>query len=502
MFGRVLIANRGEIALRVIRALRDLGVESVAVYSDADTGAPHVLAADQARRLGPAPAGESYLLADRVVEAALDAGCHAVHPGYGFLAENAAFAEACAAAGLTFIGPGADAIRTMGSKLAARRAMQAAGVPVVPGGPDGADAGRDNEALTEYAASIGFPVLVKASAGGGGKGMRVVHEAAELPAALDLCRSEAAGAFGDGTLYMEKYLARPRHIEFQVFADAQGNCFHLHERECSIQRRHQKIVEECPSPAVDEELRRRMGEVAVAAAAAVSYVGAGTVEFLLDESGEFYFLEMNTRLQVEHPVTEEVLGIDLVAAQILTAAGEDLPFRPDAVSPRGHAIECRLYAEDPGDGFLPQAGPLLLVRLPEGPGVRVDAAAREGDEVSSYYDPLIAKIITWGPDRAAAIARMERALHDTIILGTSTNRDFLLEVIRHAAFRDGDLNTHFIDEHLPRWSPMEQVPDEALALALLATSAGAPAAAAGGRRSDPGPWGRMGRWRSLEQGGA
>jgi acetyl-CoA carboxylase biotin carboxylase subunit len=502
-FARVLVANRGEIAIRVMHTLREMEIESVAVFSDADRDAPHVLAADQARRLGPAPAAESYLRIDRVVEAALASGCQAIHPGYGFLSENAAFADACAQAGLVFIGPPAEAMRVMGSKLAARRAMQAAGVPVVPGGPDAADERLDDQALSRFAAQIGYPVLVKASAGGGGKGMRLVHAPAELPAALALCRSEALLAFGDGTLYIEGCLARPRHIEFQVFGDAAGRCFHLRERECSVQRRHQKVIEETPSTAVDDGLRTRMGEAAAAAARAVGYRGAGTVEFLLDATGAFYFLEMNTRLQVEHPVTEELLGIDLVAAQLLTAAGQPLPWAPEALAPRGHAIECRLYAEDPAAGFLPQAGPLLLVRLPQGPGVRVDGALREGDEVTAFYDPMLAKIIATGADRAAAVARMERALEETIVLGVPTNRDFLLEVIRHKAFRAGEISTHFIAEHLADWTPPMVPPDEMVALAALAASSSAPATGSGpatGRGSAPGPWERLGSLRFSSTG--
>ncbi len=498
MFGRVLVANRGEIALRIIRSLRDMEVESVAVFSDEDRNAPHVLAADQARSLGAADPVEPYLNVERVVAAALESGCQAIHPGSGFLSENPAMAEACDAAGLVFVGPTAEAMRIMGDKLASRRAMQAAGVSVVPGGPEEPGAGRDRGALTSWARQAGFPVLVKASAGGGGKGMRVVRQASELAAALELCASEAQQAFGDDTLYMERYLERSRHIEIQVFGDHQGRVFHLFERECSVQRRHQKIIEESPSVAVDEELRRRMGEAAVAAASAVSYRGAGTVEFLLDTTGSFYFLEMNTRLQVEHPVTEEVLGVDLVEAQIRTAAGEPLSFDPDQLSTRGHAVECRLYAEDPAAGFLPQAGRLLLVRLPEGPGVRVDGALRQGDEISHRYDPLLAKIITWGREREQALARMERALEDTVVLGIPTNRNFLLDVVRHDAFRAGQLSTQFIEEHLHDWSPPEQLPDEVAALAAVASE---------GRRAsrtaaadEPGPWARLGDWRLLSDG--
>jgi len=498
VFGRVLVANRGEIAMRVIRSLRDMGVESVAVFSDVDAHAPHALAADQARSLGAAEPMEPYLSVERVVAAAVESGCQAIHPGYGFLSENAAMAEACEAAGLVFVGPPAQAMRVMGDKLASRRAMEAAGVPVVPGGPGEPGAGGDREALMSWAREARFPLLVKASAGGGGKGMRVVRQFSELAAALELCASEAKQAFGDDTLYMEHYLERPRHIEVQVFGDYQGRVSHLFERECSVQRRHQKIVEESPSVAVDETLRRQMCEAAVAAASAVGYRGAGTVEFLLDTSGSFYFLEMNTRLQVEHPVTEEVLGVDLVEAQIRTAAGEPLSFQPDQLTLRGHAMECRLYAEDPAAGFLPQAGRLLLLRLPEGPGVRVDGALRQGGEISDRYDPLLAKIITWGPDRRQALARMERALEDTVVLGIPTNRDFLLAVLRHDEFRGGRLSTQFVEEHLHDWSPPEQLPDEVAALAAVASEERMASGTATGE--EPGPWARLGDWRLLPDG--
>jgi acetyl-CoA carboxylase biotin carboxylase subunit len=495
MFNRVLVANRGEIALRVIRTLRDMDVESVAVFSEVDDKAPHTLAADQARLLGSSDSGEPYLSVERVVAAALESGSQAVHPGYGFLSENAGLAQACAQAGLVFIGPPAESIRVMGDKLASRRAMQAAGVPVVPGGPEDLRAGQDTETLASWAEKIGFPVLVKASAGGGGKGMRVVREAAQLAPALALCRSEAEQAFGDGTVYMERYLERPRHIEFQVFGDCRDHVFHLFERECSVQRRHQKIIEESPSTAVDEDLRVRMGKAAVAAGRAVGYRSAGTVEFLLDASGVFYFLEMNTRLQVEHPVTEEVLGVDLVRAQILTAAGEPLPFDPETLSLRGHAVECRLYAEDPEADFLPQAGRLLLVRLPEGPGVRVDGALRQGDEISHSYDPMLAKVVTWAPDREVALARMERALEDTVVLGIPTNRDFLLDTLRHPEFRAGRLSTQFVEEHMSAWSPPSELPDEVVALAAMAGEERATTVAHDGQ--EPGPWARLGEWRVL-----
>jgi acetyl-CoA carboxylase biotin carboxylase subunit len=445
---RLLIANRGEIALRIIRACRELGVETVAIYSDADRLAPHVRAADVAMRVGPPPAAESYLDINAIVDAARRSGADAVHPGYGFLSERAAFAAACVDAGLIFVGPPASAIEAMGSKIGARRLMERAGVPVVPGGtPDD----QTDDGIAGAARAIGFPVLVKASAGGGGKGMRVARDEAALAEAIPAARREAAAAFGDGTLYVERLVERPRHVEIQVFADTAGRTVHLFERECSIQRRHQKVIEESPSPALTASLRAKMGAAAVAAAEACGYQNAGTIEFLVEGTGDearFYFLEMNTRLQVEHPVTEAVTGVDLVRAQLHVAAGGALPWRQADLVQRGHAVECRVYAEDPAAGFLPQAGPLLVYHEPAGPGVRVDSGVEQGADVPVQYDPMLAKLITSGEHRAAAIARASAALRRFAVLGVRTNIPFLIRVLEHPAFAAGDIHTGFIDAHL------------------------------------------------------
>jgi propionyl-CoA carboxylase alpha chain len=440
---KVLVANRGEIARRVLRTLRAMGIAGVAVYSDADASAPHVADADEAVRIGPAPARESYLGVERLLDAARRTGADAVHPGYGFLAENADFAQACADAGLTFIGPTPAAIRAMGSKIEAKRIMAKAGVPIVPG------AEGDDAALVAAAAKIGFPVLVKASAGGGGKGMRIVRAAEQLPAALAAAHREAEHAFGDGTLLLERYVEAPRHVEVQIFGDVHGNAIHLFERECSIQRRHQKVLEEAPSPAVDAGLRARLGEAAVKAARAIGYVGAGTVEFILAPDGAFWFLEVNTRLQVEHPVTECITGLDLVRLQIEVARGEPLRVRPEALRIDGHAIEARLYAEDAVRDFLPASGRVTLWAPPEVPGVRWDVGVAIGSEVGVHYDPMLAKVIAHGADRAEAIARLAAALRGLGVAGLTTNRDFLLAVLRHPAFAAGELDTHFVERHLP-----------------------------------------------------
>ncbi|HSL20864.1 MAG TPA: acetyl-CoA carboxylase biotin carboxylase subunit [Vicinamibacterales bacterium] len=463
---RVLVANRGEIALRIIRACRERDLETVAVYSEIDAAAPHVRAAGRAVCLGPAPAAESYLRIDRILEAAHATGADAVHPGYGFLSESAAFAEACASSGLTFIGPPAHAIRLMGSKVAARELMERAGVPVVPGATPRE---QSDEGVLDAARRAGFPALVKAAAGGGGKGMRVLASergTAELVAAA---RREALAAFGDGALYVERLIERPKHVEMQVFADARGNAIHLFERECSAQRRHQKIVEESPSPALSARVRDAMGSAAVAAARAVGYRGAGTVEFLLEGQGEdarFFFLEMNTRLQVEHPVTEAVTGCDLVHAQLAVAAGEPLPWTQAELSRRGHAIECRIYAEDPSNDFLPQAGRLLVYREPRGPGIRVDAGVVEGSEIPVHYDPLIAKLIAHAETRDGAIARAAAALHDFPVLGVRTNVPFLLRLLADAEFRAGRLHTGSIDERRASFLPEAADPPPAVRAAL------------------------------------
>jgi acetyl-CoA carboxylase biotin carboxylase subunit len=444
-FQKILIANRGEIAQRVLRGVRELGIASVAVYSDADARAPHVAAADEAVRIGPAPSAESYLAIDRILEAARAVGADAIHPGYGFLAENADFAEHCGAASLAFIGPPVQAIRKMGNKREAKAIMQAAGVPVIPGV---SGEGKSDDELAAEARKIGYPVLVKACAGGGGKGMRVVASEADLPGALAAARREATAAFGDDALLLERYFDAPRHVEIQIFGDSQGQLLHCFERECSIQRRFQKIIEEAPSPVVDDRLRREMGAAAVAAGKAIGYVGAGTVEFLVDAAGDFHFLEVNTRLQVEHPVTEAVTGLDLVHWQIRVAQGEPLPLGQDELILNGHAIEARLYAEDPANDFLPATGRIALWEPPELPGVRVDSGVAVGSEVGIHYDPLLAKLIAVGGDRAEAIRRLAVALRRLGVGGVTTNREFLIAVLEHPAFEAGEFDTHFIERHL------------------------------------------------------
>jgi 3-methylcrotonyl-CoA carboxylase alpha subunit len=464
MFGTVLVANRGEIAVRIIRTLRALGIRSVAVYSDADAEARHVRAADLAIRLGPAPAAESYLNADAILTAAAASGAQAVHPGYGFLSESAAFARACAAAGLVFIGPPPAAIEAMGDKIAAKATVAAAGVPVVPG--VGAPGLSDTD-LAAAVAGIGFPVLIKPSAGGGGKGMRLVRAAGELPAALEGARREAQAAFGDGTLLAERYISRPRHIEIQVLADRHGHVIHLGERECSLQRRHQKIIEEAPSPLLDGPRRAAMGAAAVEAARSVGYVGAGTVEFIVsgEAPGDFYFLEMNTRLQVEHPVTELVTGWDLVELQVRVAAGEPLPVCQEQVRLSGHAIEARVYAEDPARGFLPTGGTVLALREPDLPHVRVDSGLAENTTVSSAYDPMLAKVIAYGEDRGQALRRLDGALAGMAVLGVTTNIAFLRTLLGHPDVVAGRLDTGLAERAVPA---AEAIPADVLAAAALA----------------------------------
>ncbi|MEU6037971.1 biotin carboxylase N-terminal domain-containing protein [Actinomadura sp. NPDC047616] len=458
MFESVLVANRGEIAVRVFRTLRRLGVRSVAVHTDADAGARHVREADEAVRI------PSYLDVDAVVAAARAAGAEAVHPGYGFLAENAGFARACAAAGLVFVGPPAAAIEAMGDKIRAKRTVAAAGVPVVPGRDE---PGLSDEELVDAALDVGLPVLLKPSAGGGGKGMRLVRDAPDLPDAIAAARREARAAFGDDTLLVERFVGNPRHIEIQVFADAHGNAVHLGERECSLQRRHQKIVEEAPSPLLDAATRERMGAAAVAAAEAVGYTGAGTVEYIVsaDRPGEFFFMEMNTRLQVEHPVTELVTGLDLVELQLRVAAGEPLPLTQDDVSLNGHAVEARVYAEDPARGFLPTGGRVLLLDEPS--GTRVDSGLEEGDEVGGSYDPMLAKVIAWGADRAAALQGLDRALASYTLLGVPTNVAFLRALLRHPDVAAGRLDTGLVERSLTDLTAGGSVPGEVLAAAAL-----------------------------------
>jgi 3-methylcrotonyl-CoA carboxylase alpha subunit len=448
-FDSVLVANRGEIADRILRTCSAMGLRTVAVFSDADADAPHVRRADEAVRIGPPPASESYLSVERVLEAARLTGAQAVHPGYGFLSENAAFAKAVEAAGLVWIGPPPSAIEAMGSKIEAKRVAQEVGVPIVPGymGQDQSD-----EAMLREAQRVGLPLLVKASAGGGGKGMRIVRALDDLSAALAASKREAKNAFGDDALMLERYIEEPRHVEVQILGDHHGNVVHLFERECSIQRRYQKIIEESPSTALDEGLRREMGEAAVALARKIGYANAGTVEFIVAPTGEFYFLEVNTRLQVEHPVTEALTGLDLVRLQVQVAQGCPLPWGQAEVPRRGAALECRLYAESVEGGFLPSTGRLVGWSVPD--GVRADAGVAEGDEVSVFYDPMLAKLITWGEDREEARLKMTRALRQLVALGVETNRAFLLDVLEHPAYIAGRLSTHFIQRHFPQgWAP-------------------------------------------------
>ncbi len=497
MFTKILIANRGEIACRVVRTARRMGIATVAVYSDADAGARHVRLADEAVRIGPAPARESYLQAGKILEAARITGAQAVHPGYGFLSENAEFAEACGAAGVVFVGPPPAAIRAMGSKSAAKALMEKAGVPLTPGyhGPE-----QEPRTLAAQAERIGYPVLIKASAGGGGKGMRRVDDPAAFADALASCKREAASAFGDDRVLVEKYVLRPRHVEVQVFADAHGGCVHLFERDCSVQRRHQKVLEEAPAPGLSPERRAAMGRAAVEAARAVGYVGAGTVEFIADPAGTFFFMEMNTRLQVEHPVTEMITGLDLVEWQLRVARGEPLPLAQDRIALDGHAIEARIYAEDPAKGFLPSTGRLVhLATPPESSHVRVDTGVEQGDEITPYYDPMIAKLVVWGESRPQALARMRRALAQFRVVGVQNNVEFLSRLVTTPAFAGADLDTALIDrERAVLFPAAGEVPEEVWLLGALgelqreAEVAQAAAAASDDRDS---PWRVLDGWR-------
>ncbi|MFE9773032.1 acetyl/propionyl/methylcrotonyl-CoA carboxylase subunit alpha [Streptomyces sp. NPDC005931] len=465
MFETVLVANRGEIAVRVIRTLRSMGVRSVAVFSDADADARHVREADTAVRIGPAPAAESYLSVERLLEAAARTGARAVHPGYGFLAENAGFARACAEAGLVFIGPPADAISLMGDKIRAKETVKAAGVPVVPGS---SGSGLTDEELAEAARGIGMPVLLKPSAGGGGKGMRLVRDAARLADEIAAARREARASFGDDTLLVERWIDRPRHIEIQVLADGHGGVVHLGERECSLQRRHQKIIEEAPSVLLDERTRAAMGEAAVQAARSCGYRGAGTVEFIVPggDPSSYYFMEMNTRLQVEHPVTELITGLDLVEWQLRVAAGERLAFGQEDVRLTGHAVEARVCAEDPARGFLPSGGTVLRLREPQGDGVRTDSGLSEGTEVGSLYDPMLSKVIAYGPDRPTALRKLRAALAETVTLGVQTNAGFLRRLLAHPAVVSGELDTGLVEREVDGLVP-DEVPTEVYAAAAL-----------------------------------
>ncbi len=466
MFDCILIANRGEIACRIIATATRLGIRTVAVYSEADADSRHVQLADEAVLIGPAPARDSYLCADKIIAAAKRSGAQAIHPGYGFLAENADFARACGEAGLTFIGPPPSAIDAMGDKSRAKKLMATAGVPLVPGfhGEN-----QDPDLLLQQAERVGFPLLLKACAGGGGKGMRVVESGAEFPAALAAAKREALSAFGDERMLLERYLRRPRHIEIQVFADSQGNCLHLFERDCSVQRRHQKVIEEAPAPGMNQELRMQMASTAISAAKAIEYVGAGTIEFLLDEDGSFYFMEMNTRLQVEHPVTEMISGQDLVEWQLRVASGEPLPCSQEQLSIAGHAIEVRLYAEDPQRDFLPATGNLKHLQLPQtGTCLRVDRGIQQGDTIGIHYDPMLAKLIVHAANRTQALQRLRRALDETEVVGLSCNRDFLRRVCDNAEFAAGDIDTGFIERHREELlSTLPAISDEQLVLLAL-----------------------------------
>jgi acetyl-CoA carboxylase, biotin carboxylase subunit len=491
-FRKVLVANRGEIAVRVMRTLREMGIVSVAVYSDADRAALHVRSSDEAYPIGPAPAGESYLRVDKIIDAAKKSGCDGIHPGYGFLSENPALPEACERAGIAFIGPPASAMRAMGSKTAARDKMSAAGVPIVPG----ARCETTDEAVAA-AKKIGFPVMLKAASGGGGKGMRLVASAEEMAGAWERARSEAKKFFGDDTVYLEKAIIRPRHVEIQVLGDREGNLVHAFERDCSIQRRNQKVVEETPSPAASRELVARMGAIAVQGAKSVGYFSAGTFEFLLADDGSFYFLEMNTRLQVEHPVTELVTGLDLVREMVRVAQGETLGFAQSDLSARGAAIECRVYAEDPSTGFLPSPGVIDTLVVPSGPGVRDDGGAYPGCTISSFYDPLISKLSVWAPTRERAVARMRRALSEYVVTGIRTNLAFHEKLFAHPEFAAGHYDTGFIERYKDDLLTYPQVkPDRraavavaiAVAAARLERATGATEASEGETGSRLSPW--------------
>ena len=498
MFKKVLVANRGEIAVRVLRACEERGIATATVFSDVDRTALHVRYADEAYNIGPAPSRDSYLRIDKIIDVARKAGVDAVHPGYGFLAENAEFAAACADVGITFIGPSPDAIAKMGDKLTAREIVARNNVPLVPGSRKGL---RDDE-LRATAVQIGFPLMIKATAGGGGKGMRVVHDPNQFTSALLAARREAIGAFGNGEVYLEKYISSARHIEVQILADSYGHTIHLGERECSIQRRHQKLIEEAPSVAVDENLRQELGRVAVAAAESVQYVNAGTIEFLFDSNEEkFYFLEMNTRLQVEHPVTEFVTGVDIVKEQLTIAAGRRMRYRPEDIRPKGWSIECRLTAEDPFNNFMPNSGVVTYLKEPTGPGVRVESALYRGYEISLFYDPMVAKLIVWGENRAEAILRMRRALSEYRISGFKTSIPFHQEIMDSTEFIWGTFDTGFLDRRrlVAKDEPdLEQARIAAVAAALVAHDAGRRAVNIGGRESSAtSPWKQAGRLRGM-----
>ena len=495
MFKKILIANRGEIAVRVMRTAKEMGIAVVAIYSDADEASLHVTTADEAVALGNPDPTSSYLNIDKIIAAAKQTGAEAIHPGYGFLAENAIFAKRVVEEGLIFIGPPSEALAAVGDKTMARQIMSKHNVPLIPGM---VESQADPAALAKAAEDIGYPVLIKAAGGGGGKGMRVVESADLLAEAAQSASSEALSSFGDGSIYLEKYIERPRHVEFQIFADSFGHAVHLFERECSVQRRHQKIIEETPSPALDDDLRRRMGEAAVAAAKASGYVNAGTVEFLLDQSGNFYFLEVNARLQVEHPVTELCVGLDLVRLQLEISAGRALPFTQEDLKARGHAIECRIYAEDPDQNFMPAPGRILFTRFPEGPNVRFDHGIYAGFDVPVHYDPILGKLIVWAEDRQSAINRMIRALKECVILGVKTPIEFMIEALSTKEFQSGDTHTHFIEEHFKDWkSGMDGDSLAALGFVLnemIGRKAQPAGQEVGGPSEPPTPWQTLGAW--------
>lgn len=491
---KVLVANRGEIAVRIIRACQEMGIPTVAVYSDVDKSCLHVEMADESFPLGDPTPAQSYLNIPKIIDAAKKSGANAIHPGYGFLSENAKFAKACADAGIKFIGPTAEVIQGMGDKIAAKRTMRLAGVPVIPG----FTGEEKNETIEEACQRIGFPVLIKASAGGGGKGMKVVTSPDGLSEAIASARREAKSSFGNDELLLEKYLSKPRHIEFQILADEHGHVVHLFERECSIQRRHQKVIEETPSVAMDAELRKKMGDAAIMAAKTVGYSNAGTVEFMLDAERNFYFLEMNTRLQVEHAITEMTTGIDIVKWQIKIASGEPLTLEQDKIIQRGHAIECRIYAEDPGKGFMPSTGTLKTVELPTGINIRHDTGISQGSQISPFYDPMLAKLIVYGEDRKDASRKMEWALSNYIALGVTTNIPFLRAIIHHPSFATGDIDTHFIETYFKSWSSAEVLPPEVLIAAAiddLKHSAVVDEPGAETAQESHSPWAHAGRWR-------
>jgi acetyl-CoA carboxylase biotin carboxylase subunit len=492
MFKKILIANRGEIAVRVIRACREMKIQAVAVYSEADRAALHVLMADEAICIGGAPPLESYLNMDRILDAAKSSGAEAIHPGYGFLAENHRFAARCEKEEVVFIGPASGALKLVGDKVASRKTLSKIRVPIIPGMQS---AGKTITEFRKMAGEIGYPVMIKASAGGGGKGMRIVRNPKDLQSSLEAGMREAKSAFGDESVYLEKCIERPRHIEFQVLADRHGNAIHLFERECSIQRRHQKIVEESPSTVLDPELRQRMGETAVAVVRETGYTNAGTVEFLLDENRNYYFLEVNARIQVEHPVTEQVTGEDLVKWQIRIASGEKLTLKQDTLSQRGHAIECRIYAEDPANHFLPCLGKIHFMKNPEGPGVRVDSGIYSGYDVTRYYDPILAKLIVRGENREVARRRMVEALSDYVILGIQTTVPYLKEIMEHPGFVSGDTYTDFIPKNMSDWKEKETLLQDALIAGAVHDYIRKDTASGPVKRISFSPWKTLGSWR-------